>query len=32
MIPFVKEYIIDVTDEVILINEIEGFRWLDLIY
>jgi 16S rRNA processing protein RimM len=26
MIPFVKEYIIDVTDEVILINEIEGFR------
>ena len=26
MIPFVKEYITDVTDEVILINEIEGFR------
>lgn len=26
MIPFVKEYIIDVTKESILINEIEGFR------
>ena len=27
MIPFVKEYILDVTEDTILINEIEGFRW-----
>ena len=32
MIPFVKEYIKDVTADTIYIDEIEGFRWLDLIY